>query len=199
MKKNQRLTMLMLLSLFLLPATGLNNYSQANPKTNHQAPARSADEVKRLGAFSNMRFTREHQYGYSVKLWQEGDRLFGFLLVSNGLIGDTPTGLLEDVVFDAKTGKISFRARLSTGSTLNKNKEQIPTRDLYRFKGALKGRKLTGILEYTDALTPSATAMKTNVSLRRSKSESELMMEAKSYDEWKKEADEMLQLRGPKW
>ncbi|HEX7956591.1 MAG TPA: hypothetical protein VF508_06600 [Pyrinomonadaceae bacterium] len=146
-----------------------------------------------------MRFTSEHQYGYSVELWQEEGRLFGLLLVSEGLIGDTPAGLLEDVVFDPRAGRLTFRARLSTGSTFNGNNEQVPTRDVYRFKGTLKGRMLTGVLEHTDALARAATGTKKSVSLRRSKSESESMMEAGSYAEWKKEADEILKLRGPRW
>ena len=194
MKTNQTIRGLILLTSFLLPAPGSSVYSRVN-----QAPARSASVIKRLGAFSNMRFTREHQYGYRVELWQEKDRLFGLLLVSEGLAGDTPTGLLEDVVFDPKTGKLTFRARLSTGSTFNKNNEQVPTRDVYRFNGTLRGQKLTGLLEHTDALVQSAAGTKTNVSLRRSKGESGSMIEAKSYDEWRKEADEILKFRGPKW
>jgi hypothetical protein len=189
----------MSLTFFLLLATGFSVHGQAKLKSNHQAPARSANVVKRLGVFTNMRFTTEHQYGYSVELWQERDRLFGLLLVSEGLSGDTPTGLLEDVVFNPKTGRLTFSARLSTGSTFNKNNEQVPTRDAYRFNGTLKGLKLTGVLEHTDALARTTTSTKKNLSLRRSKSESESMIEASSYDEWKKEADEILKLRGPKW
>jgi hypothetical protein len=199
MRKNQTIKGLVLLSFFLLLATGFSVHSQTNHKAKGRTPARSANVVKKLGVFTNMRFTGEHQYGYSVELWQEKDRLFGFLLVSEGLTGDTPTGLLEDVVFNPKTGRLTFRARLSTGSTFNSNNEQIPTRDVYRFNGTLKGQKLTGALEHTDALDRAATGTKKNVSLRRSKSESESMIEARSYDEWEKEAAEILKLRGPKW
>lgn len=189
----------MLLNLFLLLATGICVHGQTSRKPGNQAPARHAAAVKRLGVFTNMRFTREHQYGYSVELWQEKDRLFGFLLVSAGLAGDTPTGLLENVVFDPKTGRLTFRARLSTGSTFNKNNEQVPTRDVYRFNGTLRGQRLTGILEHSDASDGAAAATKTSVSLRRSRGESESMLEARSYDEWRQEADEILKLRGPKW
>ena len=199
MRTNQTIQRLLLPNAFLLLAFGLSVHGQTSHKSNNQAPARSAGVVKRLGVFTNMRFTEEHQYGYSIELWQEKERLFGFLLVSEGLIGDTPTGLLEDVAFDAKAGRLTFRARLSTGATFNGNNEQVPTRDVYRFKGTLKGRKLTGVLEHTDALDRAATGTKKNVSLRKSESESESMVEARSYDEWKKEADEILKLRGPKW
>jgi hypothetical protein len=103
------------------------------------------------------------------------------------------------VMFDPKTGKLSFRARLSTGMTVNKNNEEVPTRDVYQFEGALKGQLLTGVLEHTNALDSSAMSEKTRVSLRKSKSETDSMSKAKSYDEWKKEADEILEFRGPKW
>src|SRR6059036_1337382 len=71
--------------------------------------------IRVVGAFSNMRYTEEHAYGYTVDLWRAGDCLFGFLLASEGLAGDTPTGLLEEVQYNERTGALSFRARLSTG------------------------------------------------------------------------------------
>lgn len=180
----------------LILAFASTGFAQTNK---NQVPAQTANTIKRLGVFTNMKFSQEHQSGYSVELWQEKDRLFGYFLSAQGLTGDTPTGLLEDVMFDAKTGKLSFRARLSTGMTVNKNNEEVPTRDVYQFKGSLKGQKLTGILEHADALDSSATGEKTNVSLQKSKSESASMSQVKSYDEWKKQADEILALRGPKW
>ena len=60
--------------------------------------------IRFLGEFSNLRLTAEHSYGYSVQLWQSGNDLFGLLLSSNGLSGDTPTGQLEDVHFDSRKG-----------------------------------------------------------------------------------------------
>jgi hypothetical protein len=44
-----------------------------------------------LGAFSNMRFTEEHAYGYRVDLWWAGPCRFGLFEASEGLSGDTPT------------------------------------------------------------------------------------------------------------
>ncbi len=195
MRTDRTITRLVLLLL----AVSLSAYGKTADKPSGRASARSAVAVKRLGAFTNMRFTREHQRGYSVELWQEKDRLFGLLMVSDGLIGDTPAGLLEDVAFDPKTGRLTFRARLSTGSTFNKNNEQVPTRDVYKFNGTLRGQTLAGVLEHADASGRAAHVTKTNLSLRRSKSESESMIDAASYDEWKEEADEILKLRGPKW
>ncbi len=50
-----------------------------------------------VGEFSNMRYTEEHAYGYTVQLWRQGDALFGFFLASYGLAGDTPAGMLEQL------------------------------------------------------------------------------------------------------
>lgn len=199
MRTVQTLRRLMPLSLILLSAACVGVHGQASYTYTNRAPAQSSGAVKRLGVFTNMRFTKEHQYGYSVELWQESGRVFGLLLVSDGLAGDTPTGLLEDVAFDPKTGKLSFRARLSTASTFNKNNEQVPTRDLYRFDGTLRGQTLAGVFEHSDAANETAAATKKRVTLRRSKSESSSMIQATSYDDWKREADEILKLRGPKW
>lgn len=188
-----------MLGLFLLLAFGLNGYSQTTVKTNQQSSVQPVQSTKKIGAFTNMRFTAEHQYGYTVELWQEKDRVFGFFLASEGLIGDTPTGLLEDVAFDSKTGQLSFRSRLSTGITFDKNDKQVPTRDVFRFKGVLKNRKLTGILENANDLAKPTTSRQRKFSLNFSKSETAEMIDAKSYDDWKKEADEILKFRGPKW
>jgi hypothetical protein len=57
-----------------------------------------------VGEFSNVRYTAEHAYGYAVQLWRDGDRLIGLLMVSEGLQGDTPTGMLENVRFNSRTG-----------------------------------------------------------------------------------------------
>jgi hypothetical protein len=199
MRTVQRVRRLALLNFILLSAACVGVHAQAGYASGNRVAAQSAGAVKRLGVFTNMRFTKEHQYGYSVELWQEGGRLFGLLLVSDGLAGDTPTGLLEDVAFDSKTGKLSFRARLSTASTFNKNNEQVPTRDLYRFDGTLRGQTLAGVFAHSDASNETAAATKKRVILRRSKSESASMLQATSYDDWKREADEILKLRGPKW
>ena len=199
MKTSRTLAALALLSFFLLPSACPGVQGQTGRKTVGRSAAQPASAVRRLGVFTNMRYTAEHQYGYSVELWREKDRVFGLLLVSAGLAGDTPTGLLEDVSFDPKTGRLTFRARLSTGSTFDENNQQVPTRDVYEFSGALKGQRLTGTLEHTDSAGRSAASEKTRVSLRKSKSESASMIQPGSYDEWKREADEILKLRGPKW
>ena len=159
----------------------------------------SNQAIKKLGVFTNMRFTAEHQYGYSVELWQEKDRLFGLFQASEGLIGDTPIGLLEDVAFNPKTGRLTFRARLSAAMTLDKNNKEVPTRDVFKFEGILKNRNLTGTLTHTEDSTPSVAASKMKVTLILSSSKTAEMSRPQTFQEWKKAADEILALRGPKW
>jgi hypothetical protein len=67
------------------------------------SPAAAA--VAFVGEFSSMHQTSEHAYGYSVQLWRSGNELFGFLSAADGIAGNTPTGLLEDVHFDAATDR----------------------------------------------------------------------------------------------
>ena len=177
-----------------LSPRGLNLDSVPIP-LHAQAPA----SIIKIGAFSNMRYTSEHAYGYKAELWREQDRIFGFFLWSEGLIGDTPTGLLEDVRYDRRTGNLSFIARLTTGLFSNRQFSRVPSRDVVRFRGTLKGRHLRGTLEVSNALTPEDAPKREKIALILSKRESEVMIDADSYDAWKLRADEILKFRGPKW
>ena len=165
--------------------------------TAHQS--QSSSPVVTIGAFTNMRYDPEHAYGYTAELWRERNRIFGFFLSSQGLIGDTPTGLLEDVTFNPRTGKLTFRARLTTGLVSNRDFHMVPSRDVFRFSGVLKGNRMIGTLEIANALTPSEPSRREKISLKRSQRKSEVLIEAKSYDDWKSEAEKILKFRGPKW
>lgn len=46
---------------------------------------KASSPVSAIGAFSNMRYTEEHAYGYVVELWRAEDCLFGLFFSSNGL------------------------------------------------------------------------------------------------------------------
>lgn len=154
--------------------------------------------VKKLGVFTNMKFSGEHQTGTSVELWQENNRVFGLFLSSDGLAGDTPTGLLEDVTYEPQSGRLTFRARLSTGMTIDKGGKEVPSRDVFQFAGMLAKRTLIGTLTHTDSAVKPATRSKKRVTLPYSKRETAQMDGSKTYQEWKKSADEILALRGPK-
>ena len=177
-----------------LNQSGLNLGSVSIPPHVQASPP-----ITKIGAFSNMRYTTEHAYGYKAELWREQNRIFGFFLWSEGLMGDTPTGLLEDVRYDPRTGSLSFFARLTTGLFSNQKFSRVPSRDMVRFRGTLKGRHLRGTLEISNALTPEAAPKRQKIQLTLSKRASEVMIAAESYGEWKLKADEILKFRGPKW
>jgi hypothetical protein len=159
----------------------------------------SPNPIVKIGAFTNMRYNSEHAYGYTAELWRERDRIFGFFLSSQGLAGDTPTGLLEDVSFDPRTGELAFQARLTTGLFSNRQFHMVPSRDVFRFRGVLRKDQIIGNLEITNALTPREVPEHERIRLKRSKKESAVMIEAHSYDDWKIEAEKILKFRGPKW
>lgn len=75
----------------------------------------------------------------------------------------------------------------------------VPSRDILRFRGTLKGRQLRGTLEISNALTPAEPPRREKIKLMLSKRESEVMIDARGYGDWKLKADEILKFRGPKW
>jgi hypothetical protein len=159
-----------------------------------------ATAIHPVGAFSNMRFTEEHAYGYTVELWSAGPCLFGLFEVSEGLAGDTPTGLLLQVRQDAATGKLGFAAKLTMGVTKPKNgTDWVPSRDSFDFTGQLGARALKGKLSRSDQLRPELRAVAEDIVLPLSEPQQELMIQAGTFGEWRKQAEPILQARGPKW
>ncbi len=149
-----------------------------------------------VGEYSNMRFTGEHQYGYSVELYRQGDTIFGLLLVAEGLDGDTPAGILEDVEYEPASEKLSFNVKLSVGAAVHDEKS-VPSRDYFEFDGKLERTVLSGTLKRFDKLNPELAPQSIQVRLAKGKGES--MENYASYASWKKAAGEILKTRGPKW
>jgi hypothetical protein len=151
-----------------------------------------------VGQFSNMTFTEEHAYGVSVALWRQDPSVFGLLDYAEGLYGDTPSGMLEDVKFDSSSGKISFSAKLTTGlHTCVQHKDPVPSRDLFKFEGTLAKDRLEGTLTRFDAWHMEQKPQTGKVTLK--KVDEVPLIEAQSYAEWKLKAIEILKLRGAKW
>lgn len=162
-----------------------------------RAPMAAGGPVTPLGEFSSFRFTEEHQYGVGVQLWRaSGRELVGLLLVADGLAGDTPVGLLEDVVFEERTGRLSFGARLSTGTHGCRRHAGVPSRDLYRFDGTLKGARLDGVLSRTSALHAGEAPHRQPVTLR---SQPDGPGSFPSFAQWHQHVRWVLQMRGPRW
>lgn len=156
--------------------------------------------IQPVGAFSNMRFTEEHAYGYTVDVWRAGKCLFGLFESSEGLSGDTPTGMLDQVRHDAATGKLAFTARLTMGVTKLKNAtDWVPSRELFEFSGRLGTRVVKGKLRQLDQLRPELRPVQQDIVLPLSKQQQEFMIQAENYGEWRKQAESILRARGPKW
>ena len=163
-------------------------------------PARAENTVKVLGAFSSVRHTGDDALGHVLQLWQEGDHVFGLLMVYTGAPSDPPTGLLEDVKFDPRTRQLSFSARLSTGLVTGRGYSRVPARDRFTFKGVLTRREVNGVLQRSNELFPNDRPTSESIRLRRSASYTELMTPPPTtYAAWKSWADEILKFRGPKW
>jgi len=149
-----------------------------------------------FGAYDDFRFTEEHQYGHGLELWRVGEELVGFLLIAEGLQGDTPTGLLEDVAFDVKTGRISFGARLSCGTHVCRQHRDVPSRDLYRFDGVLRSDRVEGLLTRVDGLHPGQEQRAERVVLKKQR---EALPVFKTLPAWQQHAQWILGMRGPRW
>ena len=161
---------------------------------------RDSTRIQPVGAFSNMRFTEEHAYGYTVELWRAGKCLFGLFESSEGLSGDTPTGMLDQVRYDAANGKLTFAARLTMGVTKPKNAtDWVPSRDLFELNGRLGPKVIKGKLRQSDQLQPEVSTVEREIVLPLSKKQAEFMIQAENYGEWRKQAESILRARGPKW
>jgi hypothetical protein len=169
------------------------------------APQCSALELSKetaihfVGAYTNMRYTEEHAYGYSVHLWRAGRCFVGLFMASDGLAGDTPTGLLEAVRYDQSTGFLSFRSRLTEGLVRTRDQHDLPSRDRYEFTGRFDGRGIHGRLVHTNAVTPSARPLTAQVVLQRSTVEEETAITAATVADWQRQVAEVLRRRGPRW
>lgn len=160
----------------------------------------AVSKIEVLGAFSSVRHTGDDAFGYMVKLWKEGDHVFGLFSVYTGAPYDPPTGILEDVKFDPRTRRLSFTTRASTGLVSSQEHRGVPSRDRYKFAGVLTRRQLTGNLSHTNDLFPKRRPTSERVRLRWSALLTDVMLPPPStYSAWKTEADEILQRRGPKW
>lgn len=139
--------------------------------------------VKPVGHFTNIKSNGEHQWGVYIEFWRQDDKIYGWMSGSDysRIVGDAPAGILEDVQFDSKTGKLSFRAKLSW--------------NVYEFDGFLTKNKLTGNLLIINGLCGDSCTKKKKIILPKSKNRSSNMEEFRnfeSYQEWKAYMDEIL-------
>lgn len=159
-----------------------------------------AARISEAGAFSNVRYTAEHAYGYSVMLWRAGECLFGLFESSQGLAGDTPIGELRDVKYDRGTGRLSFSAKLTTGMvTFRGSNGEETSRDLFTFSGTLQAKSLTGVITYKLQNDPGFVPTRSDVVLKPSKTTAAFMKGSTTRGEWVRTWQPIIQRRGPKW
>ncbi len=165
-----------------------------------QTPAKATNAVEVVGRFLNVKHAGDDAFGYSLRLWKQGDQIFGLLSVYTGAPADPPVGILEDVKFDPRTRSFSFSARLSTGLVYGRGYSGAPSRDRFTFSGVLGRREVSGVLKRSDELFPDDRPESKRIRLSYSEELTQVMVPPPpSYAEWKTWADEMLQRRGPKW
>jgi len=187
--KLMRLPLLLLIFCALLLAPG--------PRSS----AQTAGTLRVLGNFSNVRRAGEDDaLGYSLRLWKEGNKVFGLFAAYVGPPADPPVGILEGVKFNPHTRELSFSARLSTGLVSGQGYDRVASRDRFVFKGVLTPREVRGTLKRSDDLFPDRRPDSETIRLRRSQFLTQLMLPPPpTYSEWQTWADEILQRRGPKW
>jgi len=188
-----KFTKLLIALVFLSSFYGAVAAQKTQPEPKTDLP------VTALGTFMRIQSSGEHAYGYDVALWKQGAKIYGLISAHNGLLGDPPTGLLENVRFDPKTKKFSFKAKLTLGVFFSKESENVPSRDVFEFEGTLTTARLAGTLSTTNELCPDKCPEKKKINLPRSKQWSSMLGGFKTYAGWKADADEILKRRGPEW
>src|SRR5438093_291863 len=147
-------------------------YAGAGARADDCGAIPATAKIDEIGAFSNMRTTEEHAYGYTVMLWRAGDCIFGLFESSEGLAGDTPVGELQGVKYDRKTGALTFSAKLTMGVVSpGDSKGFEPSRDLFSFAGELRATGLTGAVTHGIQNSPNVTPIYNKVALLPSKEE----------------------------
>ena len=165
------------------------------------ADAPRLPEVEYIGYYSNMRFTEEHAYGSGVELWRCGGELFGLFRHSESLIGDTPTGIIENVSYDPGTQALSFRAKLTLGIRYNDPGNSEPSRDLFLFTGFLRKNAIEGRLIWSDQDTTVIFEKFESVVLTKQPSDGNPAedFKIKTVGDWVVYAANILRHLGPKW
>ena len=160
--------------------------------------AQASDErVEFLGDYLNVKSaTGEHCDGYDVMIWKYKGSLIGFLNHHRGLCGDPPMGVLEETLYSAQTGSLSFKVKLSDGCTL-RDGMCMPTKDRVTFKGNFRGQLLEGVVTWfrDDKVQP---AYSENVILSKDPERFQTR-DYETYAAWMKYWEPILKRRGPQW
>jgi hypothetical protein len=183
----------------ILTNVAMSQRNDSSNNSNKLDGKKDKSPIKPIGTFMNVKTDGEHASGYLIRLWSQEEKVYGLVSVHQGLMGDPPAGILDNVEFDSKTNKLSFKAKLSLGLFLDKDKSYVPSKDTLEFVGSLKNKKLSGEILMTNELCSDKCPDRKKVTLPLSKEWTEGMEEYQTYGDWKGFADEILQRRGPNW
>lgn len=169
------------------------------PRASTQSENSPANRVRVLGDYE----TIDHSVpgdasGYVLRLWKQGNQIYGLFSVYVGPVADPPTGLLEEVRFYPATGGISFKALLSGGPIYGRGFQGVPAREIFRFSGQLSRSKVTGVMVMSNGLFPNDKPVRKRITLRRSADMTKLMNDANNLSEWEKDANAVLKRPAPK-
>ena len=178
--------------------------AQAKPaadNSNSLSESSVESPVKVIGDFTNVKSDGEHQSGYSVKFWKQDDKIYGLISGTGYLrmMGDPPTGVLDNVQFDSKLNKVSFQSKLLLALIHDKpDSGYVPSWGFYEFEGILANNRLKGDIRVTDDLCGNKCPDIKGITLRRSTKRSSEMKEFQTYNEWKSFADMVTEVKIPK-
>ncbi|MBK8810999.1 MAG: hypothetical protein IPN69_09745 [Acidobacteria bacterium] len=139
-----------------------------------------------VGVYTNVQQNREHQWGYTIEIWRQGDKYFG-LMFGDGTpraIGDGPVARLENAEFNPKTESLRFTTVIRRGLCPE-----------VRFEGKLSNSKLEGTFSPIEEECPKYTAASERILLRKSRqltSEAEEFGKFRNFAEWNAFADGLL-------
>jgi hypothetical protein len=157
----------------------------------------SDERVEFMGDYRNVKSaTGEHCDGYDVMIWKYKESLIGFLNHHRGLCGDPPMGVMEEALYSAQTGSLSFKVKLSDGCTLQDGK-CIPTKDKVIFEGSIRGQLLEGTVTWFREGKLQSTDSE-NVMLAKDPKRSQTR-NYETYADWMKHWELILKRRGPQW
>jgi len=154
-----------------------------------------AQEVAPIGTYSTVRQSGEHCSGYSVDLWRTAGTIRGLFHSCQGLAGDLPAGLIERSSYDEKSGRLSFETRLTLGNDYVEGRE-VPSKDLFTFDGRLGAAELAGTLKKIDQVYDDDKGVTERIRLRKQRA---TLPSYPSLDDWRRQADQILKINGPKW
>ena len=147
--------------------------------------AQTSGSLLPVGQYGQLHQDGEHCIGYEIDLWRSGAKLYGLWRSCAGLTGDHASAVLEDVVYSAGSGALSFTARLSQGSDYLGGGRQVPSQDVYTFRGRISAGSLRGQLTHTDRVYDGKGSTSAAIQLRREKAE---LPSYPSEAEWRSQA-----------